>query len=30
VPKASLPQAFGDFLVAEMVRWKAVLAAKKP
>jgi tripartite-type tricarboxylate transporter receptor subunit TctC len=30
VPKSSKPQAFGDFLTAEMVRWKAILAAKKP
>jgi tripartite-type tricarboxylate transporter receptor subunit TctC len=30
VPKSSAPQAFGDFLMAEMARWKAVLAAKKP
>ena len=30
VPKSSAPQEFGDFLVAEMVRWKAVLGAKKP
>ena len=30
VPKSSAPQAFGDFLMAEMSRWKAILAAKKP
>ena len=30
VPKASKPQAFGEFLTAEMVRWKAILAAKQP
>lgn len=30
VPKSSKPQAFGDFLVAEMTRCKAVLSAKKP
>ena len=30
VPKASQPQAFGEFLMAEMTRWKAILAAKKP
>ena len=30
VPKSSKPQEFGDFLIAEMTRWKAVLAAKKP
>jgi len=30
VPKSSKPQEFGDFLVAEMTRWKAVLGAKKP
>ena len=30
VPKSSTPQAFGDFLMAEMSRWKAILAAKKP
>jgi len=30
VPKSSRPQAFGDFLMAEMTRWKAILAAKKP
>mgnify|MGYP001561201135 CR=1 FL=1 len=30
VPKSSQPQAFGDFLMAEMIRWKAILAAKKP
>jgi len=29
-PKSSTPQAFGDFLMAEMSRWKAILAAKKP
>jgi len=28
VPKSSTPQEFGDFLIAEMTRWKAVLAAK--
>jgi tripartite-type tricarboxylate transporter receptor subunit TctC len=30
VPRSSKPQEFGDFLLAEMVRWKAILAAKKP
>ena len=30
VPKSSKPQEFGDFLTAEMSRWKAILAAKKP
>jgi hypothetical protein len=30
VPKSSKPQEFGDFLVSEMTRWKAVLGAKKP
>jgi tripartite-type tricarboxylate transporter receptor subunit TctC len=30
VPKSSAPQAFGDFLMAEMSRWKAILASKKP
>ena len=30
VPKSSKPQEFGDFLMAEMTRWKAILAAKKP
>ncbi len=30
VPKSSKPQEFGSFLMAEMVRWKAILAAKKP
>jgi tripartite-type tricarboxylate transporter receptor subunit TctC len=30
VPKSSKPQEFGDFLVAEITRWKALLAAKKP
>jgi hypothetical protein len=30
VPKSSKPQAFGDFLMADMTRWKAILAAKKP
>jgi tripartite-type tricarboxylate transporter receptor subunit TctC len=30
VPKSSKPQEFGDFLIAEMTRWKGVLAAKKP
>ena len=30
VPKSSKPQEFGDFLISEMTRWKAVLAAKKP
>jgi tripartite-type tricarboxylate transporter receptor subunit TctC len=30
VPKSSKPQEFGNFLTAEMTRWKAILAAKKP
>ncbi len=30
VPKSSKPQEFDDLLIAEMTRWKAVLAAKKP
>ena len=30
VPKSSKPQEFGDFVIAEMTRWKALLAAKKP
>ena len=30
VPKSSKPQEFGDFLMAEMTRWKAVLGAKTP
>ena len=30
VAKASTPEEFGAFLVAEMNRWKAVLVAKKP
>jgi tripartite-type tricarboxylate transporter receptor subunit TctC len=30
VPKSSKPREFGDFLTAEMVRWKAILAAKRP
>jgi len=29
VPKSSAPQAFGEFLMVEMSRWKAILAAKK-
>ena len=30
VPKSSKPQEFGNFLTAEMTRWKAILGAKKP
>jgi hypothetical protein len=30
VPKASRPQEFGDLVIAEMTRWKALLAGKKP
>lgn len=29
VPKSSKPQEFGDFLIAEMTRWKALLGAQK-
>ena len=30
VPKSSKPQEFGDMVVAEMTRWKALLAGRKP